>query len=87
MSDKKKKDYVVNADGSVSVKIDDKNITIREPVVRDRLAVADIKSVDVIEITLLSNLTGLTIDEIEGFTWKNFHKLSQAGLHFSSFLD
>jgi hypothetical protein len=46
-----------------------------------------IESADEVEIVLLSNLTGLPRAEIEDMTWQDFHRLSQAGLHFSSFLD
>ena len=75
MSDKKKKDYVVNADGSVSVKIDDKNITIREPVVRDMMAMDEVTGEKQQEVSLLANLTGLTQDEICSLTLKKYQKL------------
>jgi len=52
-----------------------KNITMRSPKVRDLKAVANIKNEMEQEIQLASNLTGLSIDEIDDMEFSDYKKI------------
>ncbi|MDR2153269.1 MAG: phage tail assembly protein [Helicobacteraceae bacterium] len=50
---------------------------MREPLVRDLRAVKEFKDPQEKEVRLLSNLTNLTIDEIDAFTMKEYGKIQK----------
>jgi len=54
----------------------DKTVEMREPKVRDMRIVADEKNEQEKEIKLISNLTGLTTDEIDDLSLKDYGLLS-----------
>jgi len=57
---------------------DDKRVTMREPKVRDIRAVSSIASEEEKEIALISNLTGMTEEEIDDLSLADYAKLQDA---------
>jgi hypothetical protein len=54
---------------------DGRKVTMREPLVRDMRAVESFASPSEKEISLISNLTGLLIEELDSLTLKEYGKL------------
>ncbi len=54
-----------------------KEVTLREPKVRDMLALEPVIGEQLKEVTLISNLSGLSVEEIEEITIKDYKKLSE----------
>lgn len=55
-----------------------KSITMREPKVRDMLAVKDISNDVDREMALISNLTELSSDELSDLSWSKYQELQEA---------
>lgn len=71
MKNKKFKVNVLQPDGSRVAR----EVTMREPVVRDVKAVGHITNPSEKEVAIISNLTGLSIDEIDNLTMKDYNPL------------
>jgi hypothetical protein len=56
---------------------DGKEISVREPLVRDIRAVKDYKEPEEKEIRLMSNLTNMTIGELDDLTFKDYSLLQK----------
>ncbi|ALV25038.1 putative protein, FluMu gp41 family [Campylobacter iguaniorum] len=63
----------------MQIKINGKNIEMREPKVRDMRIVSQINNPADKELSLISNLTGLSSDELDELNMKEYAKL-QKGL-------
>ncbi len=59
------------------VQLTDQTVTVREPKVRDMLALDHIEGEAKKEITLLSSLTQLTEEELLDLTMKDYSKLQK----------
>lgn len=62
------------------IEINGKEITVREPKVRDIRAVSHHASEEDKEVHLLANLSGMSVDEIDDLTVSDYKKL-QKELH------
>jgi hypothetical protein len=52
-----------------------KKLAIREPLVRDMRAVSNFTNLEEKTVRLVSNLTNLTLDELDALTFKDFSLL------------
>ncbi|WP_044418714.1 phage tail assembly protein [Halarcobacter anaerophilus] len=59
------------------VQINGKDVEVREPKVRDLRAVSQYQSEEDKEVHLISNITGLTTDEIDDLSIKEYRKLQE----------
>ena len=66
------------------IKIKDKEVTMRPPLVKDMRAVAHISTQEEKEIALIANLTGLSVEEIDNLTLKEYLRLQEALVGFTS---
>jgi len=64
------------------IEINGKIITVREPKVRDMMAIDKIKNDAEKEMALCSNLTGLTSDEIMEMKFKDYNKIQEVIVTF-----
>jgi hypothetical protein len=62
------------------ITINGKEVTVREPKVRDMRAVAHHASEEDKEVHLIANLTGMSVDEIDDLSVRDYKKL-QKELH------
>jgi len=60
------------------IKLSNRTVTMREPKVRDIRALKDLKTQEEKEMALICNLTGLTQDELDELSLKDYAKLSKA---------
>jgi len=63
---------------------DGREITIREPLVEDNLAVSEVENDSLAGIILVSNLTGLTEEEIRKMTFKDYRLIQGVVTDFLS---
>ncbi len=66
------------------IKLGDKEVTMRPPLVKDMRAVAHIETQEEKEIALIANLTGLDEGDIDDLTLKEYMKLQKALVGFTS---
>lgn len=59
------------------IEINGKEVTIREPKVRDIRAVAHLSTEEEKEIHLIANITGLSVDEIDEMGLKDYKRLQK----------
>ncbi len=59
------------------ITINGKEVTVREPKVRDIRAVAHHASEEEKEVHLIANITGLTVDEIDDLGLKDYRQLQK----------
>lgn len=59
------------------IEINGKEVTVREPKVRDVRAVAHLQNEEEKEVHLIANITGLSVDEIDDLGLKDYKKLQK----------
>jgi len=59
------------------IELNNKTVTMREPKVRDIRALKDLETQEEKEMMLICNLTGLTQDELDELSLKDYAKLSK----------
>lgn len=63
---------------------DGKNITMREPKVRDMMTAGEETNAEKKEVLMIANLCNLTFDEVADMNLKDYKKLQDAMLGFVS---
>ncbi|RXJ86958.1 phage tail assembly protein [Arcobacter sp. CECT 8985] len=69
---------------TVKVKVGEKEVEMREPKVRDMRVVGNHQSQGELEVHLIANLTGLTVEELDDLTMKEYAPLQKALMGFQS---
>ncbi|RYA23889.1 phage tail assembly protein [Malaciobacter halophilus] len=69
---------------SVEVEVKGKKVQMREPKVRDMRLVGDTNNQGELELKLIANLTGLTLEELDDLTMKEYAPLQKALMGFQS---
>lgn len=69
---------------TVEVEVKGKKVQMREPKVRDFRVVGNHQSQGELEVHLIANLTGLTVEELDDLTMKEYAPLQKALEGFQS---